>query len=79
MHPFSANGRQTLAVAESLLEEVSLTPFTFCDDGDGSTALGFYQLRANACNAPSSGACPNTTASPGGTYVERQLASTVVR
>jgi MSHA biogenesis protein MshP len=46
---------------------------------DGSTALGFYQLKANACNAPSSGACPNTTANPGNTYVERQIASTVVR
>ena len=46
---------------------------------DGSTALGFYQLTANACNAPSSGACPNTGASPSNTYVERQLTWTVVR
>lgn len=46
---------------------------------DGSTALSFYQLTANACNAPSSGACPNTGASPSNTYVERQLTWTVVR
>jgi len=46
---------------------------------DGSTALAFYQLTANACNAPSSGACPNSSASPSNTYVERQLTWTVVR
>lgn len=46
---------------------------------DGSTALAFYQLTANACNAPSSGACPNAGSNPGTTYVERQLAWTVVR
>ena len=79
MYPLSTHGRQALSVAESLLEEVSLMPFTLRDGGDGSSALGFYQLRANACNAPSSGACPNTTANPGNACVERQLASTVVR
>ena len=79
MYPFPANGRQALSVAESLLEEVSLMPFTLRDGGDGSSALGFYQLRANACNAPSSGACPNSTANPGNTCAERQLASIVVR
>lgn len=46
---------------------------------DGSTALVFYQLSANACNAPSSGACPNTGASPSNTYVERQMTWTVMR
>jgi MSHA biogenesis protein MshP len=46
---------------------------------DGSTALAFYQLTATACNAPSSGACPNTGANPSNTYVERQLTWTVVR
>jgi MSHA biogenesis protein MshP len=46
---------------------------------DGSTALAFYQLTANACNAPSGGACPSASASPSNTYVERQLAWTVVR
>jgi MSHA biogenesis protein MshP len=45
---------------------------------DGSTALVFYQLVANACNAPSSGACP-ASGTPGTTYVERQLTSTVMR
>ncbi len=39
---------------------------------DGDSALVFYQLVANACNAPTSGACPATgTVQP--TYVERQL------
>ena len=46
---------------------------------DGSTALAFYQLTANACNTPTSGNCPNTAANPGSTYVERQLAWTVMR
>ena len=46
---------------------------------DGSTTMAFYQLTANACNAPSSGSCPNTSASPSNTYVERQLAWTVMR
>jgi MSHA biogenesis protein MshP len=46
---------------------------------DGSTTLAFYQLTANVCNAPSSGACPNSSASPSKTYVERQLAWTVMR
>lgn len=45
---------------------------------DGSTALVFYQLLATACNAPSGGACP-TGSTPSSTYVERQLAWTVVR
>lgn len=46
---------------------------------DGATALVFYQLQANACNAPSKGACPSTEASPDTTYVERQLTWTVQR
>jgi MSHA biogenesis protein MshP len=45
---------------------------------DGSTALVFYRLVANACNAPSSGTCPASGA-PGVTYAERQLTSTVMR
>ena len=45
---------------------------------DGPTALAFYQLVANACNAPSAGSCP-TTGAPGQTYTERQLTWTVSR
>lgn len=45
---------------------------------DGTTALVFYRLIANACNAPAGGACP-AGGTPGVTYVERQLTSTVVR
>ena len=45
---------------------------------DGATALAFYQLIANACNAPSAGACP-TAGPPASTYVERELTWTVVR
>ena len=45
---------------------------------DGATELAFFQLVANACNAPSGGACP-ATGTPPATYVERQLAWTVVR
>lgn len=45
---------------------------------DGPTTFTFYQLSANACNRPASGACPASgTVQP--TYVERQLAWTVVR
>lgn len=46
---------------------------------DGATALAFYQLTANACNAPSSGGCPNSSSTPPVSYVERQLAWTVMR
>lgn len=45
---------------------------------DGATALAFYQLVANACNAPSGGNCP-ASGTPGTTYVERQLTWTVAR
>lgn len=45
---------------------------------DGSTALAFFQLVANACNAPSAGSCPASGA-PSPTYVERQLSWTVSR
>lgn len=51
---------------------------TRTDATDGATALAFYTLVANACNAPSSGACP-TAGTPGTTYVERQLTWTVAR
>lgn len=46
---------------------------------DGSTTLVFYQVTANACNSASGGVCPNTSAAPPATYVERQLSSTLVR
>jgi len=46
---------------------------------DGAATMAFYQFVANACNAPSGGACPNPGAAPATTYVERQLTSTVVR
>ena len=45
---------------------------------DGGTALVFYQLVANACNAPTSGACPATGALQP-TYVERQLTWVISR
>lgn len=46
---------------------------------DGATALAFFALVANACSAPSSGACPNSSATLTATYVERQLTTMVVR
>jgi MSHA biogenesis protein MshP len=52
---------------------------TRTDGNDGSTALAFYRLVANACNAPSGGACPSSAAAPGTAYVERQLSWTVAR
>lgn len=45
---------------------------------DGATTLAFFQLVANACNAPSGGACPGS-GTPQATYVERQLVRTVSR
>jgi MSHA biogenesis protein MshP len=45
---------------------------------DGATALAFYQLVANACNAPAGGSCP-VSGTPPITYVERQLSWTVSR
>ena len=53
------------------------TPGTGTVD-DGPNALAFFQLVANACNAPSGGACP-ASGTPQMTYVERQLTWTVVR
>jgi MSHA biogenesis protein MshP len=52
---------------------------TRTNGSDGSTTMAFYKLVANACNAPSAGVCPNSAAAPSTTYVERQLAWTVVR
>ena len=52
---------------------------TRSDAVDGATAMSFYTLVANACNAASSGACPTTAAQPQPTYVERQLSWTVAR
>jgi BirA family biotin operon repressor/biotin-[acetyl-CoA-carboxylase] ligase len=46
---------------------------------DGATALAFYTLVANACNAASAGTCPTAAAAPEVTYVERQLTWTVAR
>jgi MSHA biogenesis protein MshP len=46
---------------------------------DGATTLVFYQLAANACNGPSSGACPSTSATPDRSYAERQLSWTLAR
>lgn len=46
---------------------------------DGATALNFYKLVANACNAPSGTSCPNTTAGVQPTYLERQLSRMVSR
>lgn len=45
---------------------------------DGTTSLAFFQLVANACNAPSGGNCPGV-ATPQPTYVERQLTWMVSR
>lgn len=45
---------------------------------DGSTPLVFYQLSANACNAPSGGSCP-ASGTPSATYVERQVSWVVNR
>lgn len=46
---------------------------------DGATTLSFYQLVANACNAPSGSSCPNTTAGVQPSYLERQLSRMVTR
>lgn len=51
---------------------------TRTNGSDGSATLAFYRLVANACNAPSAGACP-ASGTPQPTYVERELAWTVVR
>jgi len=47
--------KQALAIAESLLEEVELMPFTFCDPDDGAAAIA---TAAAACGtvAPAVGA-----------------------
>jgi len=45
---------------------------------DGAAELAFFELVANACNAPSGGACP-AAGTPPVTYVERQLTWRVVR
>ncbi len=51
--------RQALAVAESLLEEVSLMPFTFCDADDPNAATA--SSAAGCINAETMGAEPGET------------------
>lgn len=46
--------KQALAIAESMLEEVELMPFTFCDPDDPAASL-LTTLDANACTAPVGG------------------------
>jgi len=45
---------------------------------DAGSAMVFYTVTANACNAPSAGACPSIAALQP-SYVERQLTRTLVR
>ena len=45
---------------------------------DGDSTVAFFQVVANACNAPAGGACP-ATVSVSETYVERELSWTLVR
>jgi MSHA pilin protein MshD len=55
--------KQALAIAESLLEEVELMPFTFCDPDDASmeTATGPF-VGGMGCNATVEGPGPETIA-----------------
>ncbi|MEJ6003519.1 pilus assembly FimT family protein [Paucibacter soli] len=48
------------------------------DGVDGASNPVFYQLVANACNAPTANACPGS-GTPAPTYAERQLSRMVVR
>ena len=51
---------------------------TLTAGSDGADSMSFYTLVANACNAPSAGACP-ASGSVQPSYVERQLRWTVAR
>jgi MSHA pilin protein MshD len=46
--------KQALAIAESLLEEVELMPFTFCDPNDPAAGLA-STVNTSACTAPPGG------------------------
>ena len=46
--------KQALAIAESLLEEVELMPFTFCDPDDPAAGL-VTTVDTTACTAPAGG------------------------
>jgi MSHA pilin protein MshD len=46
--------KQALAIAESLLEEIELMPFTFCDPDDPAAGLA-TTVDATACTAPVGG------------------------
>jgi len=50
---------------------------TLTSGTDGVTAVTFWTMVANACNAPSGGACP-ATGTVSETYVEREIAWTLV-
>ncbi len=44
--------KQVLAIAESLMEEVALTPFTYCDPDDPAASTA---VNSAACTAPANG------------------------
>ncbi|MBI5429723.1 MAG: type II secretion system protein [Nitrosomonadales bacterium] len=46
--------KQSLAIAESLLEEIELMPFTFCDPDDPAAGLA-TTVDTTACTAPAGG------------------------
>ncbi len=53
--------KQALAIAESLLEEVELMPFTFCDPDDANAASAeVAAVAANGCAATVEGIGPET-------------------
>lgn len=81
--PGSANapacfGGTNLSPGGGLADFVVTVSCTRSTGTDGANTLVFYQLVANACNAPTGGACP-TSGSRQPSYAERQLSRTVVR
>lgn len=74
---FATNNMSLTGEMAGFVVSVECTRTGPLSDGEGSRT--YYQLVATACNAPTSGSCAVTPASPQSTYVERRLNWTIGR
>jgi len=69
--------KQALAIAESLLEEVELMPFTFCDPNDANVSIAACPVVTASCpSTPSQPGCATTVQGIGPTGGETRYSLT---